>query len=110
MTTNGSGKLNRGGVANIKRITTRGGLNWEKQRGTLIDACLNALAHRPVWLYVYQDWGPGGPEKHLADRGKLRKAHYERFGRRASAGDIGSGEAFTYCAHRQGSSLRQGIS
>ena len=69
MTTNSSGKLNMGGVDAIKKITAIPPADWREQQRHRLNACLIALAHQPRRLYVYQDWGAGGPEQFLADRG-----------------------------------------
>ena len=74
MTTNASGKLNRGGVAAIKEITAIQFSERTSQQSHRLAACLTALAHQPTRWYSYQDWEPGGPAKFLADRGIEFKA------------------------------------
>ena len=69
MTTNNSGKLNMGGVEAIKDITGIPPNERTPQQSRYLAACLTALAHQPERWYSYQDWGPGGPVKFLADRG-----------------------------------------
>ena len=69
MTTNDSGKLNMGGVSEIKDIITLPVSEWTHRQSNYVDACLNALAHQPTRWYSYQDWGPGGPVQYLAERG-----------------------------------------
>ena len=69
MTTNDSGKLNRGGVAAIKEITAIPATEWTEYQRYRLNACLTALAHQPPRWYSYQDWGKGGPVQYLAERG-----------------------------------------
>ena len=69
MTTNDSGKLNRGGVSAIKSITQIPGAASAASQSQRLDACLTALAHQPSRWYKYQDWGKGGPVAFLAARG-----------------------------------------
>ena len=69
MTTNDSGKLNMGGVDAIKDITGIPPNERTPQQSRRLAACLTALAHQPRRWYSYQDWGPGGPVKFLAERG-----------------------------------------
>ena len=69
MSTNNSGKLNMGGVAAIKDITSISASDRTPRQSARLNACLTALAHQPARWYSYQDWGPGGPVKFLADRG-----------------------------------------
>ena len=69
MTTNSSGKLNMGGVEAIKSISTIQPSERTVRQSAYLAACLTALAHQPTRWYSYQDWGPGGPIKFLADRG-----------------------------------------
>ncbi len=69
MTTNASGKLNVGGVASIKDITSISPAQRTPRQSAYLAACLTALAHQPNRWCSYQDWGPGGPVKFLAERG-----------------------------------------
>ncbi len=69
MTTNDSGKLNMGGVAAIKSIIDIAPSERTSQQSAYLNACLIALARQPVRWDSYQDWGPGGPVKFLAERG-----------------------------------------
>ena len=69
MTTNGSVKLNRGGVSAIKDIITVPAEQRSDNQQKYLDACLTALAHQPERWYSYQDWGPGGPVHYLAGAG-----------------------------------------
>ena len=69
MTTNGSGKLNIGGVEAIKEITAIPATEWTERQRYWLNACLAALAHQPPRWYSYQDWGTGGPVRFLAERG-----------------------------------------
>ena len=69
MTTNNSGKLNRGGVQAIKSITSIPPSKRTPQQSKYLAACLTALAHQPKRWYSYQDWGVGGPVAFLAERG-----------------------------------------
>ena len=69
MTTNGSGKLNMGGVEAIKEITAIPATEWTEHQRKRLNACLTALAHQPQRWYSYQDWGTGGPVRFLAERG-----------------------------------------
>ena len=69
MTTNASGKLNVGGIAAIKDITGIPPDQRTPRQSSYLAACLTALAHQPDRWYSYQDWGPGGPVKFLAERG-----------------------------------------
>ena len=69
MTTNASGKLNIGGVDAIKSIAGIPAHERTLHQTRRLNACLAALRKQPKRWLSYQDWGPGGPEKHLADRG-----------------------------------------
>ena len=69
MTTNDSGKLNMGGVTAIKEITAIPATKWSENQRNRLNACLTALAHQPQRWYSYQEWGPGGPVRYLAERG-----------------------------------------
>ena len=69
MTTNGSGKLNMGGVAAIEDITLIPPAEWTPNQRRYLNACLTALAHQPRRWYAYQDWGRAGPVAFLAARG-----------------------------------------
>ena len=69
MTTNSSGKLNMGGVAAIKDITSIPSSERTPRQSDYLSACLAALAHQPSRWYSYQDWGAGGPISFLAERG-----------------------------------------
>ena len=69
MTTNDSGKLNKGGVSAIKEITAIPPSERTPQQSRYLSACLTALAHQPRRWYSYQDWGPGGPVGFLAEKG-----------------------------------------
>ena len=69
MTTNASGKLNIGGVDAIKSITGIPSHERTLHQTRRLNACLAALRKQPKRWLSYQDWGPGGPEKYLADRG-----------------------------------------
>ena len=57
MTTNDSGKLNKGGVSAIKEITAIPPSERTPQQSRYLSACLTALAHQPRRWYSYQDWG-----------------------------------------------------
>ena len=59
MTTNSSGKLNMGGVAAIKDITSIPSSERTPRQSDYLAACLAALAHQPSRWYSYQDWGGG---------------------------------------------------
>ena len=84
MTTNGSGKLNAGGVDAIKSILNVPMSKRTEQQLNYLDACLTALAHQPTRWYVLQDWGNGGPVKFLASKGiELRPLPDIRPGRRS---------------------------
>ena len=69
MTTNNSGKLNRGGVDGIKNIIEIPPNEHTSQQSAYLYACLTALAHQPRRWYSYQNWGPGGPVRFLAEKG-----------------------------------------
>ena len=69
MTTNESGKLNIGGVNAIKSIASIHARERTPTQTRRLNACLAALSKQPKRWLSYQDWGPGGPEKYLADRG-----------------------------------------
>ena len=69
MSTNNSGKLNMGGVEAIKDITVIPPSKRTPRQSAYLDACLTALTHQPSRWYSYQDWGPSGPVKFLAERG-----------------------------------------
>ena len=69
MSTNGSGKLNMGGVSAIKDIIVIPISERSSRQSEYLDACLTALAHQPSQWYAYQDWGEGGPVRFLAERG-----------------------------------------
>lgn len=69
MTTNGSGKLNRGGVSAIKDITSIPAAERSDHQNNYLAASLTALAHQPRRWYSYQDWGAGGSVAFLAERG-----------------------------------------
>ena len=69
MTTNNSGKLNKGGVDAIKNIIEVPLSERTPQQSAYLDACLTALAYQPQRWYSYQDWGQGGPVRFLAERG-----------------------------------------
>ena len=68
MTTNNSGKLNRGGVSAIKEIASLPPDERTPRQTAYLNACLTALAHQPTRWYAYQDWGAGGPVAFLADK------------------------------------------
>ena len=61
MSTNNSGKLNMGGVAAIKDITTIASALRTPRQAAYLAACLTALAHQPERWYSYQDWGLAVP-------------------------------------------------
>ena len=69
MTTNNSGKLNMGGVDEIKSITDIPANQRTSQQSDRLDACLTTLAHQSSRWHSYQNWGKGGPVKFLADKG-----------------------------------------
>ena len=69
MTTNGSGKLNVGGVNGIKSIVEIPASERTPRQVAYLSACLTALAHQPRRWESYQEWGPGGPVQYLASKG-----------------------------------------
>ena len=69
MSTNDSGKLNMGGVSGIKKIIKIPPDKRTTPQAKYLDACLTALAHQPERWYGYQDWGPYGPVRFLAENG-----------------------------------------
>ena len=54
VTTNDSGKLNRGGTAAIESITQIPSPEWNLNQRRYLNACLTALAHQPKRWYAYQ--------------------------------------------------------
>ena len=69
VTTNNSGKLNVGGLAAIRNITSIPPSKRTPRQYAYLAACLTALGHQPSRWYSYQDWRTGGPVKFLAERG-----------------------------------------
>ena len=69
MTTNDSGKLNRGGESAIHRIIQIPQEQRTAQQTRYLEASLTALAHQPKRWDSYQDWGPEGAEHYLAKAG-----------------------------------------
>ncbi len=69
MTVNDSGKINKGGIMALKQISSIPSDQRTPRQVAYLKALLKELKVQPKHWEAYQDWGPGGPQRFLKERG-----------------------------------------